>query len=964
MPVKLDNLNIVILDCEVMKNALIIVLYHHNTGERHVFIKTKFFDNLKELKKFICNDTIVCGFNNIKYDNWIIKWIVYHEFNVENIDLYHFSTKLITNRIEDNFKTKMFSFYSGTKGIKYWEDDIDLLNILGKRRALKEYGVSLGVKKLQEFPFDPDSELNKEEILKLEKYCHIDVDITVALFKELKKDIELRLFLNETYQGEKKQASCTKSFLPMSEPQIAQSFMAVKYCAKEKLNYNDLEYKKTTPVYKNIPLSSTIHSCISFKTTQLQDFLKDVKEYFIDFQEVEKETFTGSFKTIGIKNRNEIKIDFEFNNLKLKFGLGGLHSVTKNVTYESTSKYQIIDIDVASFYPSLIINMELRPDFLKPSWNKIYKELRQMRLDAKKKGDKTTADALKIVLNSLYGKFNSQYFYGYDPKTAYTVTVNGQLILLMLIERLSIQGFNVISANTDGLVVIAENDKMDLFGDTYKEFAKEVNLEFDEIAYKKISFESVNDYVAEIIEIDEKTGETKEYFKRKGSFDCLSLKKSLNMAIVYEAVENYIFKEICPEKTILNCKDISKFAISKKTDKKFLVFYDNKKIQNINRYLIAKSEFGKPLYYLNKAGNKSKIDYGDNAYLINDLPDNFDFNIIDYNFYIKKAKEIITKLTTNITVDTYKDKLLSDVEELSANGLPLVPKLFKSNIKGFKNTEIKSDWTYKEYPTIATHTGYNAGIIAIDVDYFEKLPEKLLNLLLSSGGLTVWQDNRGSNSGFNPKTHKRFKKIYKYNRKNLKSFNRLEDYGFELHFSRVVNVAGAYDYEREYLFCGELNDLPVELENYLLLAKPKNFRKSNIEISSQNPTITPEKFNTFIENYLSEIGQEFCTQLPTSDYIQALCDEDSQVVYLTDCFCKDLHSSYGTSPMTILLNKSCKIRLLCFHASCKISLKEIEKELNSKFKKSLNQGINFENIIDLKLTKKEASRFFYENYTI
>jgi DNA polymerase elongation subunit (family B) len=76
------------------------------------------------------------------------------------------------------------------------------------------------------------------------------------------------------------------------------------------------------------------------------------------------------------------------------------------------------------------------------------------RLEAKKAGDKGKAEALKIIINSFYGNFNYPYFYAYDPKSAYTVTINGQLYLLMLVEQLEFNGYAVISANTDGVTYL------------------------------------------------------------------------------------------------------------------------------------------------------------------------------------------------------------------------------------------------------------------------------------------------------------------------------------------------------------------------------------------------------------------------------------------------------------------------------------------------------------------------------
>ncbi len=957
----ITSLNIVTLDFEVYPNALIVVLEDFKTKNRSTFVKTSTKNTIRNLKKYINKNTVVCGYNNLKYDNYILKWLFHNDFEVSNIDLYYLSKKLITEKIEESFKTKLFNFYSATKNVKYWQDSIDLMNIIGKRKSLKEYSASLGLKKLQELPFDPDSEINEGEVEELIKYCNVDVDTTIKLLDEHIKNVDLRMYLDSELTSIKAKVGFKQSLLPMSEPQIAQNYMGVLYSAEENLKYSDFQYVPNMPEYKNIELGKIIHQNISFQTKPLQDLLEKIKTLVLDFEEIEKETFTGSFKTIGITNKKEASIDFEFDELQYKFGLGGIHSITKNKTYTSDKKSVIVDIDFTSFYPALMINMELRPKSFKKSWNKIYKKLWESRIEAKAQGDKIVSDALKIILNSLYGKFNSKYFFGYDPKIAYTTTVNGQLIALMLIERLFLQDFKVISANTDGLTVLVKREKLELFRDTYKNFADEMNLKLDENIYSKIAFESVNDYVAKAQIIDKKGNVISEEIKRIGSFDCLKLKKSLNMAIVYESVEANIFEGTPIEHTILNCKELMKFAIVKKTDKKFDVFYGKNLSQHINRYVIAKPEYANELYYLNTMGNKAKLDYGDRAYLINDIPENFNFDVIDYDFYIKKAKEVITKITTNITVEKYKNKLMSDLKMLQSIGLPLAPKLFKDNIKGFKNTELKADWDFEKYPTLAAYTGYEAGVISIDIDYPEKLPDKMLKFLLNSGGITVWHDKRDTISDFNPKVNKRFKKIYAYKAKNLKSMNQLEKYGFEVHYSRVVNVAGAYDYESEYRFSGALTQLPKDFESHLLLYKAPRKRKTTDY--TDNISDNFEEFESFIENYLSNLGLNYHTSSVNNEFLSGICSSDSATIYNTECFFKELHSSGNYSEMQILLDKKGKIRLLCFHESCKASLLDLAKEINKEFKAYSNKNINFENLHNAGLSKKEIGKY-YDNYQL
>jgi DNA polymerase elongation subunit (family B) len=155
-----------------------------------------------------------------------------------------------------------------------------------------------------------------------------------------------------------------------------------------------------------------------------------------------------------------------------RMGIGGLHSSEQKAIHYATDDTILVDRDVASYYPAIILNTGMYPEQMGPNFLTVYRDIVRQRLDAKKRGDKVAADSLKITINGTFGKLGSPWSTLYAPNLLIQVTVTGQLALLMLIERLELRGIPVVSANTDGLVIkcpkrLDEHQERKLPGDGY-----------------------------------------------------------------------------------------------------------------------------------------------------------------------------------------------------------------------------------------------------------------------------------------------------------------------------------------------------------------------------------------------------------------------------------------------------------------------------------------------------------------
>ena len=197
-------------------------------------------------------------------------------------------------------------------------------------------------------------------------------------------------------------------------------------------------------------------------------------------------------------------------------------------------------MDVSSYYPNLIINNNFYPQHLGAGFIQVLKRITAERLAAKKAKDKVKADGLKITVNSIFGKLGSENFWLQDAKQMLSTTVTGQLGLLMLIEGLHLNGIQVISCNTDGIVCKIPRELESKYYEISHAWEKAANLELEYTEYKKYVRRDVNSYITE-----KKDGSTKE----KGAFlKEVDLKKAYHMPIVARHYTPILLKVFLLEK--------------------------------------------------------------------------------------------------------------------------------------------------------------------------------------------------------------------------------------------------------------------------------------------------------------------------------------------------------------------------------------------------------------------------------
>lgn len=553
-------------------------------------------------------------------------------FNGNSYDVPVLTYALVT---PDTAKIKKVSDRIIERGIKPWHfyrdeglrepkiNHIDLIEVSPGRVGLKTYGGRMGSGRLQELPIAPDTTITEEQRTTLRVYCRNDTKVTMDLFNSLREQIDLRRAMSKEYGVDLRSKS---------DAQIAEAVLKAEFerltgdiPVRVEPNYSSFYYKP--PAY------------IRFSTETLQDVLRTVCE-----SEMILDEDTGHVKMP--KTIDSLKIKIGGSNYKL--GIGGLHSQESEAAHYSNDEFVLIDRDVESYYPRMMLNMNMQPGGFGAYFNEVYGKILEERLAAKHAGDKVKANSLKIVLNGTFGKTSNRYSTLYSPEFMIRTTITGQLTLLMLIEALERYGVPVVSANTDGIVIKCPRAKREDVNYIISRWEKHTGLKTEETVYRALYSRDVNNYIA-----------VKEdgSYKAKGVYAPVSLSKNPQTPICAEAVAMLLTKGVAVSRTIRECKDIRKFMTLRAVTGGAVK--DGQPIGKVVRWYYATGVEG-AIHY---ASNGNMVPRSETARHLMDLPETLPEDI-NYDWYEAECDEILM--------------------DIGAKPRPLVEKIPRKNSKAWK----------------------------------------------------------------------------------------------------------------------------------------------------------------------------------------------------------------------------------------------------------------------------------------
>jgi hypothetical protein len=603
-------------DIELLKNLFTATFVNTaDDADRHVFhIGLDKFD-YKDLLEFVNREIVLVGYNNHSYDDAIIRFITTYTKGSDILpELYKISLKLI----DDNFrgdKTVLSLRYP--KNVLFPWKSIDLMKILGFDKlgiSLKQVAINLKWHKILDMPIDFTEYVNLSQLDTILDYNLNDTLITKELYHRITPLRELRRDLSRIYSVNLSSASDSK---------MANLILENIYQEALKMDIRIIRDMRTTR--DKVFLGECIGKFVKFQTPEMRDLLDRV-----------------SATVVYNYNRYKYAEAFRFANCTFSLGVGGLHTEDAPGIFVTDNKYIIQDLDVASYYPNLIINNEFYPEHLGVDFITVLKKITAERIAAKKAKDKVKADGLKITINSIFGKLGSETFWLLDAKQMLSTTVTGQMGLLMLVEDLYLKGIEVISCNTDGIVCKIPRDKESDYYEVCKLWEKETDMELEFTQYKKYVRRDVNSYITE-----KKDGTTKE----KGCFlKEVDLKKAYHMPIVAKALHAYYMEGVPVKDTLNNCKDIMEFCISQKTGFGYTVELHTQKgiqeLQKTNRFFISKTG-GRLIKRTSGSGYKRiGLHVGRLVTILNDFDPAVPFNKynVDLNFYEKEVMKIVDEI--------------------------------------------------------------------------------------------------------------------------------------------------------------------------------------------------------------------------------------------------------------------------------------------------------------------------------
>jgi hypothetical protein len=588
----MNNKPQLIFDIECYVNYFLVAFLNVTTGNvRYFELHDDQTLDINTISR-ILNSYELITFNGTGYDMLILALAM---TGASNRALKDASDAIINHKLKPWVFTQKFHVHP------LRADHIDLMEVAPGTGSLKLYGGRLHAPKLQDLPIEPSARITPEQREDIRRYCANDLRTTAALLTKLTPQIELRRAMSKEYG---------QDLRSKSDAQIAEAVIRKQVTKIIGFDIGRSELDLAAVIRYVKP------TFIHFDTAPLRALLSRI---------LDAEFYLSSAGKV--LEPDALRTDIQLGQSTYRLGIGGLHSSEKSVAHIADDNYVLIDRDVVSYYPSIILNCGLYPRQMGTAFLTAYQAIVERRLAAKRNGNAIVSDALKITINGSFGKFGSPYSRLFSPDLLIQTTVTGQLVLLMLIESLELHGISVISANTDGVVIKCPTDKTDLLDDLIFGWECVTGFNTEETRYLALYSRDVNNYIA--VKTDG--------CKTKGVYAPPGLHKNPDGQICVDAAIAYLRQKTPIADTVHACRDITRF-VKVRTVKGGALHGD--------RYL------GRVVRWYHAVGAESAIHYQINGYKVPDtdgslplqnLPDVFP-NDVDYDRYIADAESILSEI--------------------------------------------------------------------------------------------------------------------------------------------------------------------------------------------------------------------------------------------------------------------------------------------------------------------------------
>ena len=635
-------MKVLIYDIETLTEFFLVSIYDVEVGSYHEFQVNKNTNQLGKLIRFIdyYKDYYWVGYNNLRFDSQVIEWVLRNHEEWEELGALEVCAK-IAQKAADVIHDANYEVLPEFSEFKLSTKQIDLFKVShfdNKNRmvSLKRLQFEMDLENIEEMPIHhTKNNLTDDDIQLIRDYCRNDIMSTYEFYKVTTGDTEHPLYKgnNQIQLRLDIQQEFGIPCINYSDSKIGDEMIKKYYCEERGIAIKDLKKKGT--FRKPFSVRSCIADYVEFETRELNEFLKRIKKQKLSLQD-------------------DFKEQLRFYDNTYTFAKGGLHTENGPKIFEADEDHLIVDWDVSSYYPAIIINNERYPGHLGKEFLSGYKKMFEKRLElkplAKKdKKIKGIVGALKLAVNSVYGKSSDMQSWMYDRMLTMFTTITGELSLLMLIEKYELAGINIISANTDGVTILVKKASFNKMQEINKWWMDVTQYELERTDYQKIIFSTVNDYLA--IKTD---GDV----KKKGDFlTDFELHKNKSARIVPIALEHFYVHGVPVEDTIKRHRNIFDFCLRQKASKDF-------HYEGIDRSTGKTTTYNKLIrYYVSKSGEKllkvknpdcttnaadvSQVEAGEWVmHVCNHLQSTHPLDNINYDYYIERANKIIHKIQT------------------------------------------------------------------------------------------------------------------------------------------------------------------------------------------------------------------------------------------------------------------------------------------------------------------------------
>ena len=530
------------------------------------------------------------GYNNNKYDRLMLSALLmyYNQFDKPSklIEfLYDTSQRIIRNSDNDVLWQDNFTNMLMKNRLNF--RDLDLFQIFRLdhfHKSLKQTSINIKWYNLLEYHMPSISELDVNYYYRLTENRGLSIEQLNRLYRN-----SFERYLRPAWKKEMEEYNDNDVFICCELVRMNQEEIRLRYMISKEYEINVLSASRSTiadkVIVKLYSKFTGLHPkrFIDTKTIRRKIEVSEILSDKIQFLSPQLNDLLQSLRSLVLRGeKGEFERTFTYAGTSYTLATGGLHSNEIPAIYVADDKQTIVDRDVTSYYPNLIRSLKVCQKHLNPkAWFRIADTIVDERTEHKHLAkDKslsliqqikhfTAAACLKIVANAgIFGKMGSEKSFLCDKKAMYKVTINGQLFLLMLIERLEDAGIHVISANTDGIVTIVPKGLEETADNICHWWEKHLGLELEFTSYSKYITEGVNSYLTV------KTDGKKKFKGRMNPKMYLEdLSKGYNSPIVAKAVTEYFINGTPVMETLRNSKSILDFCRTQNVNRKYYIEY-------------------------------------------------------------------------------------------------------------------------------------------------------------------------------------------------------------------------------------------------------------------------------------------------------------------------------------------------------------------------------------------------------